>query len=75
MQLEDGHSLFDYDVGLNDIIQLMVRPPPPPASPGPQLPASSDEGEGETVFNGVATTAAAAEKMEVVREKGAVSAL
>ena len=25
-QLEDGHSLFDYDVGLNDIIQLMVRP-------------------------------------------------
>lgn len=28
MQLEDGHSLFDYDVGLNDIIQLMVRPVP-----------------------------------------------
>ena len=25
-QLEDGHSIFDYDVGLNDIIQLMVRP-------------------------------------------------
>lgn len=21
----DGHSLFDYDVGLNEIIQLMVR--------------------------------------------------
>ncbi|XP_028404851.1 E3 ubiquitin-protein ligase UHRF1-like [Dendronephthya gigantea] len=24
-QLEDGHTIFDYDVGLNDIIQLMVR--------------------------------------------------
>jgi hypothetical protein len=23
--LEDGHTLFDYDVGLNDIVQLMVR--------------------------------------------------
>lgn len=24
-QLEDGYKLFDYDVGLNDIIQMMVR--------------------------------------------------
>ena len=24
--MEDGHSLFDYDVGLNDIVQLMIRP-------------------------------------------------
>lgn len=24
-QLEDGQTLFDYDVGLNDIVQLMVR--------------------------------------------------
>ncbi|XP_075554830.1 E3 ubiquitin-protein ligase UHRF1-like [Dermacentor variabilis] len=24
-QLEDGYTLFDYDVGLNDIIQLLVR--------------------------------------------------
>ena len=24
-QMEDGHTLFDYDVGLNDIIQLLVR--------------------------------------------------
>ncbi|KAL8608900.1 hypothetical protein ACOMHN_063029 [Nucella lapillus] len=27
-QLEDGHTLFDYDVGLNDLIQLMVRVEP-----------------------------------------------
>ena len=26
-QLVDGHSLFDYGVGLNDLIQLMVRAP------------------------------------------------
>ncbi|XP_023230679.1 E3 ubiquitin-protein ligase UHRF1-like [Centruroides sculpturatus] len=25
-QLEDGYTLFDYDVGLNDIIQIIVRP-------------------------------------------------
>ncbi|XP_054716730.1 E3 ubiquitin-protein ligase UHRF1-like [Uloborus diversus] len=35
-QLEDGHTLFDYDVGLNDIVQILVRqeapPPPPPSS-------------------------------------------
>ncbi|XP_076461119.1 E3 ubiquitin-protein ligase UHRF1-like [Babylonia areolata] len=24
-QLEDGYTLFDYDVGLNDLIQLMIR--------------------------------------------------
>ena len=26
-QLVDGHTLFDYGVGLNDLIQLMVRAP------------------------------------------------
>lgn len=24
--MEDGYTLFDYDVGLNDIIQLLARP-------------------------------------------------
>ena len=37
MQLEDGHSLFDYDVGLNDTVQLMVRPVA-------TLPAAADTG-------------------------------
>ena len=23
--MEDGHTLFDYDVGLNDLIQILVR--------------------------------------------------
>ena len=38
LQLEDGHSLFDYDVGLNDTVQLMVRPVATLPSP---LPISS----------------------------------
>uniref|UniRef100_A0A4W4ELA1 E3 ubiquitin-protein ligase UHRF n=1 Tax=Electrophorus electricus TaxID=8005 RepID=A0A4W4ELA1_ELEEL len=29
-QMEDGHTLFDYNVGLNDIVQLLVRQAPPP---------------------------------------------
>ncbi|NXD00754.1 UHRF1 ligase, partial [Certhia familiaris] len=34
LQMEDGHSLFDYSVGLNDIVQLLVRQSPavPPAA-------------------------------------------
>ncbi|NXO27979.1 UHRF1 ligase, partial [Cisticola juncidis] len=28
LQMEDGHSLFDYSVGLNDIVQLLVRQSP-----------------------------------------------
>ena len=27
LQLVDGHSLFDYNVGLNEIIQLIVQQP------------------------------------------------
>ncbi|XP_031817809.1 E3 ubiquitin-protein ligase UHRF2 isoform X2 [Sarcophilus harrisii] len=27
-QLEDGHTLFDYNVGLNDIVQLLIRSEP-----------------------------------------------
>ena len=26
LQLVDGHSLFDYDVGLNEIVQILVKP-------------------------------------------------
>ncbi|XP_069815523.1 E3 ubiquitin-protein ligase UHRF1-like [Dendropsophus ebraccatus] len=29
-QMVDGHTLFDYSVGLNDIVQLLVRQPAPP---------------------------------------------
>lgn len=25
LQMEDGHTIFDYNVGLNDIVQLLVR--------------------------------------------------
>ncbi|NXQ59030.1 UHRF1 ligase, partial [Anthoscopus minutus] len=37
LQMEDGHSLFDYSVGLNDIVQLLVRQSPA------VLPAGSKE--------------------------------
>ncbi|KAJ8356834.1 hypothetical protein SKAU_G00196280 [Synaphobranchus kaupii] len=30
-QMEDGHTIFDYNVGLNDIVQLLVRQAAPPA--------------------------------------------
>jgi hypothetical protein len=41
--LEDGNSLFDYDVGMNDIIQLMVRPLPTPST-SPQSPKPTTNG-------------------------------
>ncbi|XP_062474742.1 E3 ubiquitin-protein ligase UHRF1 isoform X4 [Pezoporus occidentalis] len=39
--MEDGHSLFDYSVGLNDIVQLLVRQSPA------ALPAVSKEKDPE----------------------------
>ncbi|XP_027766507.1 E3 ubiquitin-protein ligase UHRF1-like [Empidonax traillii] len=39
--MEDGHSLFDYSVGLNDIVQLLVRQSPA------VLPAGSKEKDPE----------------------------
>ncbi|KAK7467888.1 hypothetical protein BaRGS_00036893 [Batillaria attramentaria] len=48
-QLEDGHTLFDYDVGLNDLIQLMVRAKPAltPVSTNP--PATTSSGDKDSV--------------------------
>ncbi|XP_023662314.1 E3 ubiquitin-protein ligase UHRF1 isoform X2 [Paramormyrops kingsleyae] len=31
-QMEDGHTIFDYNVGLNDIVQLLVRQNLPPVA-------------------------------------------
>lgn len=30
LQLEDGHTLFDYNVGLNEIVQLVIKTAIPP---------------------------------------------
>lgn len=30
--MEDGHTIFDYDVGLNDIVQLLIRQKMPPTN-------------------------------------------
>ena len=49
-QLSDGHSLFDYDVGLNDIIQIFVRPLPEELNDASDSsPKSSSEEKMETV--------------------------
>ncbi|CAI8022609.1 E3 ubiquitin-protein ligase UHRF1, partial [Geodia barretti] len=53
IQLEDGHSLFDYDVGLNDIIQLIIRPPPlPSTSPHSTCDNGGASGDMDTGENG-----------------------
>ena len=49
MQLEDGHTLFDYDVGLNDIIQLMVRTV---ILPPVTTPAFKSQSHGDVHANG-----------------------
>lgn len=41
MQLEDGHTLFDYDVGLNVLIQLMIRVKPAAAAETATLSTSA----------------------------------
>ncbi|NXF83288.1 UHRF1 ligase, partial [Sclerurus mexicanus] len=48
LQMEDGHSLFDYSVGLNDIVQLLVRQSPavPPAVGREKDPELSDTDSG-----------------------------
>ncbi|KAI4816578.1 hypothetical protein KUCAC02_008901 [Chaenocephalus aceratus] len=37
-QMEDGHTLYDYNVGLNDIVQLLIRSQTEP----PDSPATKD---------------------------------
>ncbi|NXE67651.1 UHRF1 ligase, partial [Calcarius ornatus] len=48
LQMEDGHSLFDYSVGLNDIVQLLVRQSPAvlPAGSKDKDPELSDSDSG-----------------------------
>ncbi len=49
-QLVDGHSLFDYNVGLNEIIQVMVRPvlpSQPPKTDDKEKDDSSDKENSE----------------------------
>uniref|UniRef100_A0A672RWK9 RING-type E3 ubiquitin transferase n=2 Tax=Sinocyclocheilus grahami TaxID=75366 RepID=A0A672RWK9_SINGR len=44
-QMEDGHTLFDYNVGLNDIVQLLVRQATLPKDKEAEL-SDSDSGCG-----------------------------
>lgn len=48
-QLEDGYTLFDYDVGLNDTIQLLARAAiSEPPEPGPKNSSKSVEEQTST---------------------------
>uniref|UniRef100_A0A8C7KJ94 E3 ubiquitin-protein ligase UHRF n=1 Tax=Oncorhynchus kisutch TaxID=8019 RepID=A0A8C7KJ94_ONCKI len=40
-QMEDGHTLYDYNVGLNDIVQLLIRSQAGDAPDSPLVPAKS----------------------------------
>ena len=51
LQLEDGHSLFDYDVGLNDIIQLLVRNNVPQLSDDHASSAEDSEDKMEVIIS------------------------
>lgn len=49
--MEDGHTLFDYNVGLNDIVQLLVRQAATPTALSKDKEAElsdSDSGCGST---------------------------
>ncbi|KAM9329719.1 E3 ubiquitin-protein ligase UHRF2 [Gastrophryne carolinensis] len=46
-QLEDGHTLFDYNVGLNDIVQLLIRS----QEDDPTKPSKKKEGESKAQSN------------------------
>ncbi|XP_068091522.1 E3 ubiquitin-protein ligase UHRF2 isoform X1 [Hyperolius riggenbachi] len=46
-QLEDGHTLFDYNVGLNDIVQLLIRS----QSDSTSGSSKKKEGENKTLTN------------------------
>jgi E3 ubiquitin-protein ligase UHRF1 len=46
LKLVDGHTLFDYSVGLNDLIQLMIKAPPPAQD------TKETEKDGDTRENG-----------------------
>ena len=52
LQLADGQSLFDYDVGLNDIIQIFVRPKVLPETNGHSEPNGHSETNGHSESNG-----------------------
>ena len=50
-QLVDGHTLFDYNVGLNEIIQILVRKPISAAG-GAETVTDGDAGQTDDVSTG-----------------------
>ena len=63
-QMEDGHTLFDYDVGLNDIVQLMIRPFLSVCGDSKPVPTVADKVTKQSSHNGVQSCGA--EKKETM---------
>ena len=43
--MEDGHTMFEYDVNVNDVIQLMIRQLAPQHAPKSSLKKEQDEND------------------------------
>lgn len=51
--MEDGHTLFDYSVGLNEIVQLMIRPALPDSIVTEEKKIPLENGDRLPVTNGL----------------------
>lgn len=60
-QMEDGHTIFDYNVGLNDIVQLLIRQNVPPA-PAADVKSKDKEAELSDSDSGCGSTQSESDK-------------
>uniref|UniRef100_A0A8C5AV47 E3 ubiquitin-protein ligase UHRF n=1 Tax=Gadus morhua TaxID=8049 RepID=A0A8C5AV47_GADMO len=64
-QMEDGHTMFDYSVGLNDIVQLLLRTAAPAVETAKTKDAK-DSTHGEPEAPQAAGTSASADTQELI---------
>uniref|UniRef100_A0A8C7KGK7 E3 ubiquitin-protein ligase UHRF n=1 Tax=Oncorhynchus kisutch TaxID=8019 RepID=A0A8C7KGK7_ONCKI len=63
-QMEDGHTLYDYNVGLNDIVQLLIRSQAGDAPDSPLVPSTSNTSDPNNNRAKSSTPPALLEKLE-----------
>lgn len=56
LQMEDGQTLFDYNVGLNDIVQLLIRSHTDPADSPSPIPNNGEVMTGDITSPGSSST-------------------
>ena len=64
--MEDGHTLFDYDVGLNEIVQLMIRQVPVENHVTPSDQSDETKANNEMETNGQAIDTVSNKVMDVI---------